>query len=444
MPDDDIISPDTVIASLDSIWTTLLDVGADPFLTSKREDVERHYRAARNSITAPMTLNKAWLTVAPVLGSLNDGHVGLGFPEPLNAAPRHFPLRFRLSAADDLSVLSDRTQMIPIGSRIVSIDGISADAYKDATLAAFGGQTVALHRTRVSMSGAWTAIALFGDRPSYVVRYLDALGTAHEATVVTAAIGGAANASARSTSSLDEPYTYSTIEEGRVGYLDYRSCVDLKRFKAFLSATFTTIKATPIDALIIDVRKNGGGDSALNDALWTYVTTKPFKQFGGVVVKSSDRLKKEYGHAKYAEIYGEQAWSAPNGSILRSGVDPTIDLIRPNDLAERYNGPVYLLISPQTFSSAMTCALAAKDYSLATIVGEETGEPVTSTGEVYEEVTPSGLVAYLTTKVFLPPKPHAAREGVVPDIIVPTTADDLAAHRDPVLSRVVSLIRAAS
>lgn len=66
----------------------------------------------------------------------------------------------------------------------------------------------------------------------------------------------------------------------------------------------------------------------------------------------------------------------------------------------RFTGPVYLLISAQTFSSAMTCALAAKDYGLATVVGEETGEPTTSTGEVYTEKTPgTGLRAYLTTKV---------------------------------------------
>lgn len=55
----------------------------------------------------------------------------------------------------------------------------------------------------------------------------------------------------------------------------------------------------------------------------------------------------------------------------------------------RFTGPTYLLTSTLTFSSAMSGALAAKDYGLRTIVGEETGEPVNSTGEVYSFLTPA-------------------------------------------------------
>jgi C-terminal processing protease CtpA/Prc len=89
----------------------------------------------------------------------------------------------------------------------------------------------------------------------------------------------------------------------------------------------------------------------------------------------------------------------------------------------------------------MSCALAAKDYGLATIVGEETGEPVNSTGEIYSLTTPGiGLRASLTTKVFLSPKPHPDGQGVVPDIAVATTPADAAAGRDPVLERVLALI----
>jgi C-terminal processing protease CtpA/Prc len=89
----------------------------------------------------------------------------------------------------------------------------------------------------------------------------------------------------------------------------------------------------------------------------------------------------------------------------------------------------------------MTCALAAKDYGLATIVGEETGEPAVSTGEVYALTTPGlGLRAYLTTKVFLAPKPHPNGQGVVPDVAVSSTPADAAAGRDPVMTRVLAMI----
>ncbi len=155
--------------------------------------------------------------------------------------------------------------------------------------------------------------------------------------------------------------------------------------------------------------------------------------------KSSDRLKREYGHDQYVAIYGDKAWNAANGVVIEGRAKPDEDLIVPESLPVRYDGPVYLLISTRTFSSAMSCALAAKDYGLATIVGEETGEPVNSTGEVYTLTTPSiGLRAYLTTKVFFPPKPQPIGQGVLPDVSISATPEDRAAERNPALDYVFS------
>jgi hypothetical protein len=433
-----LFSPDLIRADLNAIWSTLLDVGVQPFRTSDRAAVEKLYRSTLASITSPMNVRQAWLAIAPVLGALNDGHVGLGFPGTLNEVPQHFPLFFGLSNVDDsLIVLRDRTNTIPVGSKVVTVDGISGDRFRDTALAAFGGQTRALHRERVTMAGAWTAIALFGDKPEYHAHCITPGGASIDATVAPTSAHRASGAS------RPEPYTYQTISNNAVGYIDYRSCEDLPRFQTFLKTTFDTIQRSPIRALVIDIRRNGGGDSELNDILWTYVTTKRFKQSGGVITKSCDLLKQQYGKEKYEEVYGDAAWRAPNGTILQSGMNPNDDLVTPGPLANRYNGPVYLLISTQTFSSAMSCALAAKDYGLATIVGEETGEPVNSTGEVYTEITPNtGLQAWLTTKVFLSPKPHPDGQGVVPDVIVPTTPADIAARRDPVLDKTLSLIYA--
>ena len=428
-------SAPVVQADLDALWAALIDVGAQPFRTSNRATVEALYHTTRAAITSPMTTRQAWLAVAPMLGALNDGHVTLGFPDPLNSAPRLFPLRFALSPDNQLVVIGDRTNTIAIGSTIDAIDNVPAATYRDTTLGAFGGQTELLHRTRVSMAGAWSATALFGTGPTFGVRWRSPDGTTHQADLL-------ALPPVRSTSpSAFQPYTYRTLKNGSIGYIDYRSCEDLARFKTFLVDTFTAIKLNPIRALIIDVRRNGGGDSDLNDALWSYVTTKPFKQFGGIIEKSCTRLKGEYGPDKYKMIYGDEAWNAPDGKIIESGNDPNVNLTHPGPLPLRYTGPVYLLISAQTFSSAMACALAAKDYGLATVLGEETGEPVNSTGEVYAFTTPGiGLRAYLTTKVFLAPKPHPNDQGVVPDIAVTTTPSDIAAGRDPVLDKVFALV----
>jgi C-terminal processing protease CtpA/Prc len=64
-----------------------------------------------------------------------------------------------------------------------------------------------------------------------------------------------------------------------------------------------------------------------------------------------------------------------------------------------------------------------------------------STGEIYRLALPkTNFGVYLTTKVFLPPKPGPAASGVVPDVVVRTTRADRRANRDPVLERALEAV----
>jgi C-terminal processing protease CtpA/Prc len=100
-----------------------------------------------------------------------------------------------------------------------------------------------------------------------------------------------------------------------------------------------------------------------------------------------------------------------------------------------------MLIGPNTFSSALSCALVAHDYALATLVGEETAEPVNGTGELYYVALPnSHLVAGVTTKRFYTTT-HPEREGVKPQIEAKRTLRDAALNRDPGLDAIRARLR---
>jgi hypothetical protein len=156
-----------------------------------------------------------------------------------------------------------------------------------------------------------------------------------------------------------------------------------------------------------DVRRNGGGNSRVNDELFAFVTQKPYRQYGGSRTRVSERLKREYGYEKYVQYYGLEAWQKKDGDIVVWAAD---QLRPPRDEPGRFDGPAYLLTGTRTFSSAMACASAAKAYGLMT----------------------------LTTKVWLPPEPLPENSGVVPDIVVRTTRADRRAGRDPVLETVLA------
>jgi C-terminal processing protease CtpA/Prc len=207
---------------------------------------------------------------------------------------------------------------------------------------------------------------------------------------------------------------------------------------AFCSETFARIRREDTRALIVDVRDNGGGNSGVSDVLFPYLTAQPYAQFGAFEMRISDRLKREYGREKFSAIYNFGGWTAPDGSILRY---PGGRLTTPRREPLRFAGPIYVLLGTNTFSSAMNFATAVKDFRIATLVGQETGEPVVSTGEIYRTAAPnSGCGAFFSTKLFFGPKPHPEGQGVVPDIVVPTTLGDRIAGRDPVMEKALALI----
>ncbi|WP_438382324.1 S41 family peptidase [Asaia sp. BMEF1] len=427
--------PENLRKDLDAIWLTLHEISPNPFQSSEAGTVENLYRQIRARITAPMSVRDAWMTIAPLLGALNDGHVALGFPGLMNKAPHYFPVTFTVDElSGNLIVERDRSGILPPGTHVLYIENISAAEYLDTTTRAFGGQTSALIRSRVSRAGAWTSVALFGVKAAYLLRWRDRAGIEHESLIPAPNTAQSLPHTA--------PYSFRWAAND-VGLIEYRRCEDLSRFRAFLDETFTSLQFKAAKALIIDIRRNSGGDSELANWLWCYAQSRPFKQFGGEIVRSNAIIKADYGQDKYTRYYGPKAWSAPIGEVISFTEGPSDGLVLPKPLPCRFSGPVYLLISPATFSSGMACALAAKDYGLATIIGQETGEPATGSGLLYEFHTPNiSFPVYLTTACFLAPKSHPSRQGVVPDIIVPSnTVYDLFANRDTALEKALTLIK---
>jgi hypothetical protein len=76
-----------------------------------------------------------------------------------------------------------------------------------------------------------------------------------------------------STQSYSENYTFNTLEDD-IAYIAYNSCEGYNEFDLFLQKTFKEIYEKKLNKLIIDIRKNGGGASDLNDLLLSYISSK--------------------------------------------------------------------------------------------------------------------------------------------------------------------------
>ena len=434
-------SPSALREDLAWLVKTMLEVGVKPFAYVDRNAWMARRDGVMATMTSPMSVWDFWLHAGPLFAALNDGHAGVAPLQAYKAARTGGALGFPLIAdvhPEGLFVAQRTIDDIPPGTQLLAIDGVDSASIVQTLLGLTGGQSPSL---RMAFAGGTLGVFLYatgGERPSYTVR-LRFLDGRTELRAVAAMSRPALLSALKTLASPQQPnYTFNRLAGGRVGYMNYLRCEDYDAFAKFLTQTCREIRKDPVDGLVVDIRSNGGGDSDLNDALWQAISDKPFVQFGATQLRVSDRLKREYGREKYVKIYGPQAWTARNGSILTSPGDAP-EQPKPDPL--RYNGPVYLLIGPGTFSSAMECAAAAKDFALATVVGQETGEPVNSTGEIYTGKSPNtGLSFAFTTKYFMGPKPQPDGQGVVPDVTVVPTDADLRAGRDVVLDYAVGKI----
>jgi C-terminal processing protease CtpA/Prc len=138
-------------------------------------------------------------------------------------------------------------------------------------------------------------------------------------------------------------YGFEKVERmpGNVGYVDLRGFAPANLGGPTAAAAMSFIANT--DALIIDLRKNGGGEPAMVSLISSYL-------FGDEPVHLNDLQWREGNRT-------EQFWTTPSVPGMRFGASK----------------PVYVLTSSRSFSAAEEFAYNLQVRKRATIIGETTG-----------------------------------------------------------------------
>ncbi len=220
-------------------------------------------------------------------------------------------------------------------------------------------------------------------------------------------------------------FNYKQYPEEKAGLITIDSFSGSGNYTEFLSETFKTIRQEKIKNLIIDIRKNNGGNSQLVWILAGYLTGKEINLVSETRVRASRQIKQMFRErmkkadrkkmSPEALEYLKMIFEAADGTILK--LKPEKRVPRSNSL--RFQGKVYLLTGIRTFSSAVLFAAAFKDHGWGLIVGEETGAPASHFGEIFSFRLPnSKLNIRVAYKYFIRPSGRTGPEGVIPDIRV--------------------------
>lgn len=126
---------------------------------------------------------------------------------------------------------------------------------------------------------------------------------------------------------------------GNIGYLELRQFAPVRQAGPVIAAAMTLLAHT--DALVIDLRRNGGGDPETVALLASYLFDKPTRLID-IRWRAGNRLEQHWTTAKVAgPRYGQRR-------------------------------PVYVLTEHETFSAAEDFAYGMKARHRATVIGETT------------------------------------------------------------------------
>ncbi|MCY3871264.1 MAG: S41 family peptidase [Gemmatimonadetes bacterium] len=403
----------------------LMNISPEGYIDLKRNAQESLEKAADSR--SIVTISALSVELAKAAAAFQDGHTNhyLDLQGGYSDTTRRmlpFKLSYQLGAfyADQLIENEHRRKIVAIANK-------DPFDFLQPILAAISGEKLDKKITSfVANQGVYWFYFAPIDEPRLALTTVDRTGETIEEMLdlVTMSTYQSSIVSTDKEERVEDFHEY--YHNGDTCYYRFDSFRNSKKQKAYADDLFAEIRSNGTKNFIIDLRFNGGGNSAYGDYLLDCLTVKPYRFTARMDVKLSEHLYEQHEYYRaFDELTGQTI-------TRRAG------LRNPEDRGNRFEGNLYVLVGPKTFSSAGGLAAIVKDYELGTLIGEEVGATRQTFGEnLHKRLPHSGLGFNVSCKQFFAPIPQFGdeRRGTLPDIPINeqvfTTYPD---SDDPVLS----------
>lgn len=239
---------------------------------------------------------------------------------------------------------------------------------------------------------------------------------------------------------INEKRGYATL---RLTTFEYMSDNQQLAFENFLNNSFELLsKKNEIDALIVDLRENSGGDLYNCFLLFSYLSRRPFAEYKSVssrikMIPHTELLSEDFDSAKIKSINQklETAFKATSFSNY-SMYDSLINTWVPDKYG--FTKKVFIITNWSVVSSASYFTLFVKNSGRGKVIGFETaGGNFSGNGlKLLEYALPGSQIRfsfpYANLKYsYAGPKPE---RGIIPDYIVPDTYESFKKNDDTQLN----------
>lgn len=427
---------------------------------------DKYYAAINDSMNLQQF---GFKILAPVTTYLHCGHTSFSFPKAYSKRLREqkepsFPFFMKIWP-DTMVVLSNLNKKDSLFKRGVVIRAINQLTEKQLTDSLFqfmpsDGYSENVNYIRLSAAFPYYYKNIFGSSPQYTVSYIDSNGT--EQHTQLPAFTPAADSTVKDSNNIAVPRAARTVKSGKwesmrnlkiddslsVAVMTIHSFGGGTRLPHFYKKSFRKLRKKKISNLVIDLRNNGGGKVNNYTALTRYVKNQPFK-VADTVIATGNTLGRN-------KRYIQNGWA--NSFILRFIARKQDDgryhfkYWENHEFTPRkknfYNGNVYVLINGPTFSASTLFAHAVKGQPNITLIGEEAGGGWHGNNGI---LIPDMVLPNTKMRIRLPlfriiQYRHVPKNGrgVMPDIYVPPTVDNIKQGVDGKMQKVLELVKAQS
>ena len=416
---------------LDFLVNSIIQTHPNPFSKISKKKFFGEVDKIKSNFKSGLDYREFYRLIAPLVASITDGHTSIKFPgrKILNDGSKLFPFSATCNFKKKSIILNEyigENSSIPSNAELISINNISSEKIIEKIIDNTSGESKE-YRLKMGSNFYFFGMILktyFDFNGNFEVKYI-ANDTIETKTIEAISFKNfmdiAKSKKSPKNQVVDESADYIlTIKpEIKTAIIDFKYFNDEEKFDLFLKKSFDSINKLEIKNLIIDIRANGGGNSALGDQLFKYIARKPFTQFGKTTIKFS-QLQKDYYEqnckedSTFCETY-KYISKQKNGKIVNLKSD---GLIVPNNSPNHFDGNIYLLTSLRTFSSASNFAQCFKNYKMGTIIGEETGGWIVCYGDkIITKLPITEMPLTISTKKFYTiGSTDKDSHGIIPDI----------------------------
>ena len=217
-------------------------------------------------------------------------------------------------------------------------------------------------------------------------------------------------------------------------------------YKKFLNDAFEQLKSERVPTLIIDIRKNTGGNDEMKKELFSFLplkNTEPVTRAGRTRFEVFPEVLKPH-----IKTWGNNPWYyqlQPDAKeepyyIFEESIKNRMPLPSKENA---FSGNVFMLVGPLNTSLAFYTARDFQHYQIGKLIGEETGGNLKDIN--------GGQILFLTLpnsgiEIDFPimggfTKENVPNSGVIPDIIVENTLEAFRQDEDEVMNKAFQLAR---